>query len=637
MPDIKQLSDSEPFNHLSADLLKKILAASSVKTFPQHYHIFNQNDPGNGYLYIIKEGLVGISLLTPAGEEIIVDYRNAGDTFGCTPIFTDNNYTGGARTVTETKCYLVPRQLLVEIGPEVPAFKTHFEQKILKQVRRLYADIVSEHSQKALTRVESYPFKKRLSEIMSTPVAKCNLNDSARIVAQQMATNQIRSIVVLDDNNKMVGMVACKDIIAKVVALEGSNAEEITAAQLMLANPPTMTPQTFMYEAMAYMIGHRLKHLPIVDGDELVGMVSMSDLMRYRSQKAMLMIGSIKETTSLEGLATIHRTMVRVASTLLSETHSAPEVMEILSYIHHAITKQTYKLCWQQMIDAGHTPPDIRYCFFIMGSGGRREMQLGPDQDNGFIFENFPAEQQTEINAFFIPFADKLVHALDFVGYPLCEGNVMVSNEAWRGRLIDWEQRIANWAASPEPFKVRYSSIFFDFTPLIGDKSLAHSLQSSVFKSIRKHPSFLYNVMKLNLTHKVPIGIWGRFTTEKGGEHAGQLSLKKGGLIYIVDCLRMFALEYEIRSLTTLERLKQLTDSNVFSNETSEHIRVAFEALTFLRLRNEISQVENDQPPSSYINPNKLSKTEQGLLYSAFQAVSKLQSATRNHFGKGIS
>ncbi|MEA3465173.1 MAG: putative nucleotidyltransferase substrate binding domain-containing protein [Thermodesulfobacteriota bacterium] len=637
MPDIKQLLDTEPFNHLTTDVLEKILATSSSKTFAQHYHIFNQNDPDTGYLYVIKEGLVEITLLTPAGEEIIIEYRHAGDTFGCTPIFAGGDYTGGARTVKTTHCYLIPKQLLTEITLEAPAFKTYFEQKILKQIRNLYANIVTEHSQKALTHVESYPFKKRLSEIMSTPVASCNINDSARVVAQQMAAQQIRSMMVVNNQHKMVGMITCKDIIAKVVAPEGSNADEITAEQLMLSNPPTMTPQTFMYEAMSYMVIHRLKHLPILDGDELVGMVSMSDLIRYRSQEAMLMIGNIKETTSMKGLAAIHKTMVRVAHTLLSETHSAPEVMETLSYIHHAITKRTYELCWQQMIDTGHTPPDIRYCFFLMGSGGRREMQLGPDQDNGFIFENFPEEQQTAVDAFFIPFADKLVHALDFVGYPLCEGDVMVSNEAWRGRLKDWEQRIADWAANPEPFKVRYSSIFFDFTPLVGDHSLAHSLQSSVFKSIRKHPGFLYNVMRLNLTHKVPIGLWGRFTTEKNGEHTGQLSLKKGGLIYIVDCLRMFALEYEIRSLTTLERLKQLTNHNVFSNETAEHIRVAFEALTFLRLRNEISLVQNDQPPSSYIDPSNLSKTEQDLLYSAFQAVSKLQSTTRNHFGKGLS
>ena len=637
MPDIKQLRDSEPFNHLPSDIFEKILAAASIKSFPQHYHVFNQNDPFTGSLYVIKEGLVEITLLTPGGEEIVIDYRHEGDTFGRTPIFTGGTYTGGARTVKATQCYLIPQHILDETAQAVPAFKSYFDQMVLERVRHMYADIISDHSQKALTGVESYPFKKRLSEIMSAPVTSCRPQSSARQVAQLMAQHQIRSVVVEGDNKKMLGLITCKDIISQVVAVEGADAEELTAEQLMISEPQTMAPEAFMYEAMAYMIGHHLKHLPVVDGDELVGIVSISDLMRYRSQKAMLMIGSIEETDSLEGLAASHRSLVRLAHTLLSETRSAPEVMEILSYIHHALLKRTFDLCWQQVLDSGLTPPDIRYCFLIMGSGGRREMMLGPDQDNGFIFEDFPDEMQAEVDAFFIPLADKLVHALDFVGYPLCEGEVMVNNEAWRGRLSDWEKRIDDWAENPEPHKVRYSSIFFDFTPLTGDPSLAHSLQSIVFQSIRKYPGFLYHVMQLNLTHKVPTGLWGRFSTEKSGEYKGQLSLKKGGLIYIVDCLRMFALEHEVRALTTLERLKQLTDDNVFTAETAEHIRVAFEALSFLRLRNEIGLLQNDRPANSYIDPNALSKTEQELLRSSFHVVSKLQDTTRSHFGKGLS
>ncbi|MBW2187873.1 MAG: hypothetical protein JRG71_16315, partial [Deltaproteobacteria bacterium] len=60
MPDIKQLHDSEPFCHLPADVFETLLAASSTKKFPSHYHIFNQSDPFTGHLYVIKQGLVEI-------------------------------------------------------------------------------------------------------------------------------------------------------------------------------------------------------------------------------------------------------------------------------------------------------------------------------------------------------------------------------------------------------------------------------------------------------------------------------------------------------------------------------------------------------------------------------------------------
>ncbi|MGM0416127.1 MAG: putative nucleotidyltransferase substrate binding domain-containing protein [Thermodesulfobacteriota bacterium] len=636
MADITQLQDIEPFNELAAEDFERISSGAKTKKFPRNYHIFNQNDPFTGYLYVICSGTVEITLLTHSGEEIVVDYRRDGQYFGCTPLFTEEKYTGGARTVTELECFLVPSDAIHEVAQRVPELRQFFNNAIVDRVRHLYADIITNHSKQALSELESYPFQKRLSEIMSSPAITCNTDDSARRMAAIMTQHHVRSLMVTDADEQMVGIVTCRDILGKVIAVEGRDPDAITAADLMESQIKTLPPSTYMYEAMAYMVGHSLRHMPVVENGALLGMVTMSDLIHHRSQKAMLLLGSIKEAQTLDELKHVHDLLLRVADGLMAESRPATQIMETLTYIHHGLLKRTYELCYQQMHDEGFTAPDIRHCFLIMGSGGRREMLLGPDQDNGFIYEDFPDTQQEEVDAFFIPFAEKLTHALDYVGYPLCEGDVMVSNPVWRGRLQDWRERVADWAENPEPHKVRYSSIFFDFIPLVGDAELAHSLQSIVFKAVRAHPAFLYQVMQLNLTHKVPTGLWGRFITEKSGPNAGTLSLKKGGLVYIVDCIRMFSLEREIRSLTTLERLNALTQDNVFSVETAEHIRVAFEALSFLRLRNEIKLLKEGKEPSSNIDPDELSKSEQDLLRSSFQAVSKLQSATRSHFGKGL-
>ena len=636
MTDTVQLQNIEPFNNLSPDDFKLISSAAGRKTFPRNYHIFNHNDTFTGYLYVICSGAVEITLLTQSGEEIVVDYRREGQYFGCTPLFTGEKYTGGARTVTEIKCFAIPSATIREIAARVPELRQFFNNAIINRVRHLYADIITNHSRQALSKLESYPFQKRLSEIMSSPAITCKTDTSAREVAAIMTKHQVRSLMVTDENEQIAGIVTCRDIIGKVLARKNADPEQIVAADLMATDLKTMAPSTYMYEAMAFMVGHNMKHMPIVENGALLGMVTMSDLIEHRSQKAMLLLGSIEEARTLDELKNIRGLLLRVAEGLLSERRTATQIMETLSYIHQGLLRRTYEICYQQMLDAGYTIPDIKHCFLIMGSGGRREMLLGPDQDNGFIYEDFPDERQEEVDAFFIPFAEKLTHAFDHVGYPLCEGDVMVSNPVWRGRLCDWRERVADWAENPEPHKVRYSSIFFDFTPMVGEVELAHSLQSIVFQAIRKSPSFLYQVMQLNLTHKVPTGLWGRFITEKSGPNAGTLSLKKGGLVYIVDCIRMFSLEREIRALTTLERLDALTREQVFSVDTAEHIRVAFEALSFLRLRNEINLLKEGQNPSSNINPDDLSKSEQDLLRSAFQAVSKLQSATRSHFGKGL-
>jgi CBS domain-containing protein len=308
--------------------------------------------------------------------------------------------------------------------------------------------------------------------------------------------------------------------------------------------------------------------------------------------------------------------------------------MEILSYIHHGIMRRAFELCLVERVAAGAVLPAVRYCFLILGSGGRREMLLGPDQDHALVFEDLPPARHAEAEAFFAPLARDVVQALQRIGYPACDGQVMADNPLWRGQLSDWRSRIRNWVDLAEPQQVRNSSIFFDFTSLAGDAALLAELREITRAEVANQPGFLYQMMALDLRYKVPVGLLGRFIVERSGEHAGELSLKLGGILYIVDCVRMFALEKGVRECSTMGRLRALVDNHVFSAETAEHIRAAFEALCFLRLRQEITRLEAGHPPSHYLNPSMLSKTEQDLLREAFQAVSKLQDSTKRYFSR---
>ncbi len=634
MPLIKHLKETEPFRHLPDSIRDEICASAVLKKFPGGTYIFKQHDPSTGFLYVIKEGLIEITVLAPGGQEMVVDFRNEGSFFGGTPIFTEEPYSGGARTVNPTDCYLIPEAILKRTALEYPQISDYFTRIIHSRIRKLYKDLVADQTQQALTHVEAYPFKKRLSEIMTSPVEACAPTETVREVAKHLTKSQISALLVVNPNNIPLGIITERDLVANALALDTGNPDILTAADVMSPQPLSMPPSTYMYEAMAYMLNHQIRHLPVVDNGKAVGIVTVRDLMRFRSQKAMLLVGNIREETSLEGLAAIRRELVTVARSLLSETRRTPEVMEILSYLHHGIIRRGYDICMEQMLAEGYLPPNIRYCFMIMGSGGRREMLLNPDQDNGFIYEDFPDDRLPEVEAFFIPFAEKIVSALHRIGYPLCHGKVMANNPSWRGRVQDWGARISGWINTPEPHKVRYSSILFDFAPIAGDASLTKSLHDIIDRGISEFQVFLYHMMSLDLRYKVPVGMLGRFLLEKNGDHKGELSIKQGGIIYIVDCIRMFALEKGMHELTTLDRLKGLVNRNVFSPETAEHIQASFEALSFLRLRNEIACIDAGKSPSHYLNPYLLSKSEQDLLREAFNAVIKLQEATKRHFAR---
>lgn len=629
------LQQIEPFNQLPADVVETLSESIEIKKFPPHVHIFNQNDAPSGFLYVVKEGLIEIVATTPGGMEMVVDQRSQGSFLGGTPIFTNQPYTAGARTVKATECFLIPAARLIELSRKYPQVTRQFNRSFFSRVRRLYADMVNEHGLNAQAQVEAYPFQKKLPEIMSSPVETCLPTATVKEIARQMASRGVGAIVVCDEHRQLRGIVTERDLVAKVIAVQGSDAQQMTADQVMSENPYVLPSDTYMYEATSFMVSHKIKHLPLVDNHTLVGIVSLSDLMRYRSQKSMLLIGKIRNATHIDQLVEARAELVKIARVLLNESRSPIEIMEILSYLHHCILKRGYEIVWQQIQHEGVPLPDLDFCFIIMGSGGRREMLLGPDQDNGFIYADYPDSEREKTEAFFDFFGERLVDAFATIGYPRCNGGVMASNSFWRGRLKDWSERIYDWVHTPEPKKVMYSTIFFDFMPLAGDAGLCQSLRDIVYQQIREFPLFLYHMMEQDFKHKVPIGMLGRFIVERDEAHQGMLSLKQAGSVFIVDCIRMYLLENQLDAVTTIERLERLVDIGIFNQDTAEHIKAAFEAFTFLRLRNEIALIEQGQFPSHYLNPSDLTRNEQELLKEAFRAASKLQDSARRHFNVG--
>lgn len=629
----RHLRETEPFDRLSEESFSELASTARSEIYPAGTFIFHQKDRPTGWLYVVRSGLVEIVVSSPGGGDMVVDYRKEGQFFGGTPIFSGEPYTGGARAALRSECWLIPEATLKAVAARHPRVGAYFTRIVLSRIRQLYSQIVAAPAHRTTAQLEAYPFKKRLSEIMTTPVVTVPMTLPAQEIAPLLSTHGIGAVAVVDARDRLVGLVSERELVAHFL-VNGEDPGTCTAAELMLGAPPSLAPEAYMFEAMALMQSRRLKVLFIVAGEELVGIVTPRDLLHYRSQQPMLLLGNVRDEGTLAGLAMIRNSIAPLARTLLVENRGTPEIMEVLSYIHHGIIRRACELTLAQLAGEGMIAPAVRWSLLVMGSAGRREMLLAPDQDHGLIWEDLPAREARAVEPFFARFGTALTENLLAIGYPLCDGEVMANNPLWRGSLHDWKIRIQEWVHNPEPMKVRFSSIFFDFVPLYGDAELAHELRVAIAGEIESFAGFLYQMMSLDLRHKVPLSLLGRFVLEKGGEHQGEISIKQGGLIYLVDCLRIFALERHLPVTRTLDRLSGLETLNVFDNETSEHVRAAFEALTYLRLRNELAHVDAGENPSSYLNPLTLAKPERELLKEALQAVSKLQDATRRHFAR---
>ena len=93
-----------------------------------------------------------------------------------------------------------------------------------------------------------------------------------------MADHNIGALPVLS-GGKLLGIVSERDYTRKV-ALKGKSSKE-TKVREILATPVIASPDDTIEECMKLMTSHRVRHLPILQGDELIGLVSIGDLVNW--------------------------------------------------------------------------------------------------------------------------------------------------------------------------------------------------------------------------------------------------------------------------------------------------------------------------------------------------------------------
>jgi CBS domain-containing protein len=116
----------------------------------------------------------------------------------------------------------------------------------------------------------------RIHEIMTATVVTAAPDEPASAVARLMRDRNVGSVVIVDESGRPVGMVTDRDLALDVLA-EGADPE--TAAE-SCATAPVVTGDHDMEleEAAALMVGHRIRRLPVMDGEALVGIVTLDDI-----------------------------------------------------------------------------------------------------------------------------------------------------------------------------------------------------------------------------------------------------------------------------------------------------------------------------------------------------------------------
>lgn len=122
-----------------------------------------------------------------------------------------------------------------------------------------------------------------VGEIMHSDVKTASTSDSFADVAQMMRSHGISSVVVLD-GKKLEGIVTERDIVNLVA--EGGDPNTTTVESGMTRGDLiTVGSKTELSEAAERMVSRNIRHLPVVDGGNVVGIVSIRDMTRWAAEE----------------------------------------------------------------------------------------------------------------------------------------------------------------------------------------------------------------------------------------------------------------------------------------------------------------------------------------------------------------
>jgi CBS domain-containing protein len=125
-----------------------------------------------------------------------------------------------------------------------------------------------------------------LSEILEdkgSEVYEIDAGSSVYEAVERMVELNVGSLLVTE-NGDVAGIVTERDYLRRVT-LEGRTDRETEVREIMSSPLVVVTPETTVDQCMALMTDRRLRHLPVVEEDRVVGMISIGDLVKFKSRQ----------------------------------------------------------------------------------------------------------------------------------------------------------------------------------------------------------------------------------------------------------------------------------------------------------------------------------------------------------------
>jgi CBS domain-containing protein len=614
---ISLLADTPGFRGTDPAILRALLARAAPRTLTDGEVLFSTGEEFRGEIYMLETGRV--KRTRPGG---VTYYPPPGYLLGLSSYLGESTYTSSVSAVSEARVLAIRATDLNRLEKELPALFDAFNRTIALGIRD--HSVIRPPLSGALTHT--------VRSIMSAPVLRCSAQTTLRQAHSLMSKAGVGSVVITDESERPTGVLTYASLSSRLMQA-GADPDSDTA-ETARRRPVLIPADEPLWKAQELQEGDGVKHVIVVENGKAVGLISQTDIVRLLVSRHSVLATALQTVDEISGLRAQYEKITDIATELIESNRFARVAIRTLSEVHLAIQRRCVELTLEEISAEGGGTPPTDYALIIMGSGGRSEMMLDPDQDNGLVLPDEADLENRQVSEWFRVFSERLNLNLDRAGYILCPGDIMARNPMFHKPLQQWMQQISAMTISPSEKAARWSNIVFDFNTLYGNDRLTSELREHVHESLSARPRLLQFMVSDDAKGQPSLNWFNRLVTT--GERDGKqvIDVKRNGMRIVTNAARIFALRNGISSCNTNDRIQGLAREGSLTADFAATITAAYDELLDILISHQIRQRRDGHEPDKSVAPEDLPSSARESLRIAMHAVKRFQDYLQSEVGE---
>ena len=584
------LSNIHPFQVLTSEQMEICIKHMDIAYYPKDSVLINPEQIPNYFFIVIKGSVYEYSV-----ENIVVmDYHHQDSFDSNSLIYGKCNNT--FKVYEDLICYELEKNTFLKLIELNQQFKDYFLKDLVNKIQTLKnKEYTSELSSFMIAKVEDTLIHEA-----------CIIDEDTKLIdAIQKSMEYKTSSIIVKRKTGEYGIITDSLLKTKVL-LEGRDLS-IPVKNIAIFPLLTVNNDDYLFEALTVLIKKNIKRVGVTNNkDEMIGILEQIDVLSHFANHTYVVDSKNKKAKNLEDLKDSSKDLINIISSLHAKGVKVNHISNLIGQLNTKVYQKLYELI---------LPKELRNnaCFIVMGSEGRNEQIIKTDQDNALVIKDGIEVEQYKF------YMNEITKNLIDFGYPICEGNIMVSNPFWCKTVNEYKNETARWIEAPGIQNYMDLAIFFDSFAVAGNKELLINLKDNLFNKLHDKDVFMAYFAKATLAFDTPNTVTNIMTKS----HI--IDIKKTAVFPIVQGIRSLALKEKIRETTTIKRIKILENRKVLEKDKAAELLEAFDFVNTIRLKSQLFDIQHGKKITNEIDTHTLGKIERDLLKDSFKIINEFK------------